>query len=271
MAYSGRSHLFEMGLSTLGDLYILLVRLFPPSTVEGMLEARHEEVLRGRILSFIAQQGTKEACEILGQIIRTAPDGERLRRYLFEAQENLRRKTYVWASPQEVIRFVAQASARLIRTERELLDVVIESLGRLERELQGHTPAVIYIWNKVTKSKYRPKDENEVSDYVKIFLDRDLKASGILFHREVEVRRRIGKGGDPGERLDVLVSFRTPEVDETLAVVIEVKGAWHKELLTAMETQLIDRYLADTSAVVVCTWLAGSIVRNGIDATHVTK
>jgi hypothetical protein len=250
MAYSGRSHLLEMGLSTLGELYILLVRLFPPSSdpkLEGELGARREVVfLRGRILSFIAQQGTKEACEILGQIILTAPDGERLRRYLFEAQENLRRKTYVWASPQEVIMFVAQASARLVRTERELLDVVIESLGRLEIELRGHTPAVIDIWNKVTKNKYRPKDENEVSDYVKRFLDRDLKASGILFHREVEVRRRIGKGGEPGERLDVLVSFRTPEVDETLAVVIEVKGAWHKELLTAMETQLIDRYLADS-------------------------
>lgn len=252
MAYSGRSHLFEMRLSTLGDLYILLVRLFPPSEDPergDQVTARHEVVfLRGRILRFFAQQGTKEACEVLEQIIRTAPNGERLRHWLFEAQENLRRKTYVWSSPKEVIMFVARAGARLVRTERELLDVIIESLRRLEGELQGHTPAVIYIWNKVTKSKYRPKDENEVSDYVKSFLDRDLRESGILFHREVEVRRRVGKGGAPGERLDVLVSFRASEVDESLAVVIEVKGAWHKELLTAMETQLIDRYLADSQS-----------------------
>jgi hypothetical protein len=249
LAYSGRSHLFEMDLSILRDLYLLLVRLFPPSEDPdfGHQSARHEVAfLRGRILRFLATQGTIEACEVLEQIIRTAPDGERLRHWLFEAQDNLRRKTYVWATPREVLELVARAGARLVRTGWELLDVVLELLVRLEQDLQGHTPAAIDIWNRTTKNKYRPKEENEVSDYVKRFLDRELIASGILFHREVEIRRRIGKGGAPGERLDVLVSFRTPEVENTLEVVIEVKGAWHKELLTAMETQLIDRYLNDS-------------------------
>ena len=86
-----------------------------------------------------------EACGVLAQIISTVPDGERLRYWLFQAQENLRRKTYVWATPREILELVARASARLVRTERELLDVVLELLVRLEQELQGHTAAAIDI------------------------------------------------------------------------------------------------------------------------------
>jgi hypothetical protein len=253
MAYSIRDQLLTMGLEALGQLYMILTQLFPPDEdpdLVGNLSSRHEVVfLRGRILRLLANKGTVEACAVLENIVRTDPDGVNLQHWLFEAQENLLRKSFVWASPREILELVARASGRLVRTALELLNVVVESLGRLEQELQGHTPAAIDIWNKVTKRKYRPKDENELSDYIKRFLERDLKESGILFHREVEIRRRIGGaagGGAAGERLDVLVSFSTPGVHETLAIIIEAKGAWHKELLTAMETQLVDRYLKDS-------------------------
>ena len=37
------------------------------------------------------------------------------------------------------------------------------------------------------------------------------------------------------------------EEAEILSVVIEVKGCWHKELLTAMKTQLAGRYMKDNN------------------------
>ncbi len=88
-------------------------------------------------------------------------------------------------------------------------------------------------------------DENDLSNYIKRFLDRDLAKSGVIVNREVEIRRKLGDGGAPGERTDIHVNARVPQTSKELTVIIEVKGCWHAELSTAMETQLVNRYLRD--------------------------
>jgi hypothetical protein len=74
---------------------------------------------------------------------------------------------------------------------------------------------------------------------------------GIIAGREVEIRRPQGAGA-PGERTDIHVSaIRPPDRSRPVAgvarTIIEVKGNWHDELMTAMTTQLVDRYLKDNS------------------------
>ncbi len=56
---------------------------------------------------------------------------------------------------------------------------------------------------RVSTNSFRPFDENPFSDYVKRFLDRDLKLRGIIANREVELRR--SDGGNQGERIDIHV------------------------------------------------------------------
>ena len=96
---------------------------------------------------------------------------------------------------------------------------------------------------------FRPIDENAFSDYVKRYLDRDLKSRGIIVNREVELRRNYG--GKPGERTDIHIDavLKRPngETYDSITAIIEVKGCWHSELETAMESQLVGRYLANNT------------------------
>ena len=153
--------------------------------------------------------------------------------------------------PEEILKLAGDPQRRLIRDGDDLLDVLIESLNRLEAELQGETPAAPFLWNewkeKNEKKRYRPKDENAFSDYVKRHLEGDLKQRGIIANREVEIRN--GEGSGKGERtdihVDVSVQSSRGKVRDRVSVIIEVKGCWHKERNTAMKTQLVDRYLRD--------------------------
>lgn len=129
----------------------------------------------------------------------------------------------------------------------QLLEVVIESLRRLEGKLQGETPAAPDLWNKRDDRTYRPKDEEAFSDYVKRHLQEDLEGKGVIVNREVVIRR--GEGSERGERTDILVKavVQEPrsEENETVAVVIEAKGCWYQRLYKEMEAQLAARYLRD--------------------------
>jgi len=134
---------------------------------------------------------------------------------------------------------------------------VIESLRRLEATFRDEMPAWRDVWDRlpITPSEiptstrrrrrreftYRPIDENEFSNYVKRHLQANLGSRGIIANREVVIRsdERIDI------RIDALAHNAREEIDEQLSLIIEVKGCWNPELMTAMQTQLVDRYLQD--------------------------
>jgi hypothetical protein len=125
---------------------------------------------------------------------------------------------------------------------------VIESIDALQQELQGETPAVRDIWDHQTPDdRWRPVDENDLSDYLARRLRKDLKDRGIVALREVEIRR--GRGKTPGEETDIhitgVIEGLTLGSHDTVRVIIETKGCWNPALKTAMKTQLVDRYLKD--------------------------
>jgi hypothetical protein len=131
----------------------------------------------------------------------------------------------------------------LVQNADQLLDVVVESLGRLEDKLQrAEPPAAIDLWDQVGKNRFRPKDEERLSDYLKRHLDDDLRDRGIIFNREVVNRR----GEETDIRVEALLRGPNDEELDLLTVVIEVKGCWDKHLASAMKTQLVERYLAET-------------------------
>jgi hypothetical protein len=95
---------------------------------------------------------------------------------------------------------------------------------------------------------HRPREENDFSSYVAIHLMRELQERGIIVNREVEIRP--SRGNRKGERTDIHVDASTndPRRARRLTVVVEVKGNWHKELATALVTQLSARYLTDAES-----------------------
>ena len=117
----------------------------------------------------------------------------------------------------------------------------MESLSRLEAKLQGETHSSRDVWDKRGK-KYRPIGENDFSDYIKRFLDDDLKGKAVIVNREVRIHR--------GQRTDIYVNAISQAQNgksyDTITAVIEVKGCWHKELFKAMETQLVGKYLKNS-------------------------
>jgi len=242
----------------LADLYIWLVHEYPYNedpdysneVLAHSVTARDGiAILRDSALSQLKERGTLDTCAEIKRLIQELPDITWLGKTLIDAQANMRRKTWQPPTPEEFLQLVFNQDKRLVQNGQHLLEVLIESLERLDLELQGETPAVRDLWDKVDSSSFRPLDENAFSDYVKRFLDRDLRSRGIIANREVEIRRSYG--GNPGERTDIhvdaVLKCSNGEIYDPITAIIEVKGCWHGEVETAMRTQLVKRYLADNA------------------------
>ena len=235
----------------LADLYIFLAKQYPDLDEERPVSLNDSiRIWRNYIPQRLQERGTQEACDALRKIIHELPElKDKLQWRLLETEVLVRRKAWQPPTPEEFLQFVLNQDKRLVQSGQHLLEVLIESLKRLELELQGETPAARDLWDKVGSSSFKPLDENAFSDYVKRFLDRDLKSRGIIANREVELRRSYG--GNPGERTDIhvdaVLKHLNGEVYDSITVIIEVKGCWHSKVQTAMRTQLVERYLANNA------------------------
>ena len=226
------------------DLYFRIAELFPHSKdrpVNGLVGPADEaRMLRNSLLAWLQSRGTHAACDAIASIAERMPNLSWLKWVLLEANQARRRNAPNWPNPEDILKIAADKSRRLIRDAADLQEVVLEALAKLEMELQGETPAVRDLWDKKTESKflYRPEPEDDISDYLKRYLDRALIERGVVVNREVRVHR--------GERTDIhvdaVIDSGTPDV---VTVIIEVKGCWNPELLTAMKKQLVDQYLTD--------------------------
>lgn len=236
----------------LGDLFVWVERHYPHATDpvhEGAHAVGTREAVaswRDGLLTCLKDLGTEEACAELRRIAETFPELHWLTWTLADARDVMRRKTWRPPSPSQVLMLASDSQKRLVESGTKLLDVLIESLERLEKLLQGETPAAVDLWNMPHGGPYTPKDENAFSDYVKRFLEADLRSQGVILNREVEIRRGTAPGS--GERTDIhvdaVVHLPNGRFD-SITVIIEAKGCWHVELESAMETQLVNRYLKE--------------------------
>ncbi len=257
-----RTEAFEHALAQrltpgqIADLFLRAVELFPPAEdppgPNGFVSDRQLlSIWRSQLITSLQQRGTSEGCEALRTISLAHPEMEWIRWVLVDAERLVRRRTWSGFKPEEVLVMAHDKARRFVHNGEQLLAVITESLVRLEETLHGETPARIFLWDVIPagegEKRYRPKDESSLSDYVKLHLERDLKQRGIIVLREVEIRHTAG--GDPGERTDLYVDAYMPGPDhariDILTLIIEVKGCWHREVNTAMQTQLVERYLRD--------------------------
>jgi hypothetical protein len=141
-------------------------------------------------------------------------------------------------TPEELLQFVTHAHLRVVHDERQLLDLVIEVLQAMERELQGYNGTVVNLWNRDkatfdSDTNCWPAWEDDLCDAVASFLRREIGDNRAVINREVEVRRK-------GLRTDIHVDVPASADgnQQSLRVVIECKGCWNNELPTALEKQL---------------------------------
>jgi len=231
----------------LADLFIWLAHQHPYSEDpkhEGAYTVGPRDSIadfRDGILENLKQRGTQKACEEIQRIISELPELTWLKWTLTRARAITRRRTWTPPRIEDIMKMANNQQLRLVQNGDQLLEVLIESLKRLEGKLQGETPASRDIWDRVRDKVFRPIEENEFSDYIKRHLDEDLRERGVIVNREVRIHR--------GERTDVHVDALTLDLQEklhdTITVIIEVKGCWNPDLDVAMENQLVNRYLKD--------------------------
>lgn len=195
-------------------------------------------------------RGSPTAVGAIRNIISKLPNVSWLPLVLQDAESLMHNKNWMPPEPKAILEMVRNEHKRLVDSGRQLLDVLIESLKMLELELQDETtPTVRFLWNEckneLKKGVYFPKTENDLSDWVKKHLERDLKQFLIAAYREAEIKRLSSRGR--GQQTDIYVNaFKPDRHDEKydhIEAIIEVKGCWSEDLYTAMEEQLVKRYL----------------------------
>lgn len=190
--------------------------------------------LRNNLISHLANMGTPAACQELEKLAQKWPQSDVLRWQLSRAREQMRRNSWQPPVPNMIFALAEKRNRRLVQSAGQLMQVVIEALGRFQQKLQGKSPLADLLW-----SDGRPKPEKALSDWLEDFLNDDLKGQGIIIGREVQIHRldRLDL------RIDAISQENTNAVYSTVQVIVEVKGCWNKELTTAMEKQLVNRYL----------------------------
>jgi predicted NACHT family NTPase len=248
----------------LAELYIWAVRQYPLAedpNYTGFHAVSTRETIghwRNSLLNMLKDRGTAEACENIERIMRELPELTGLKWALLEAQDLARRNNWRPVEPKYIYLVISDRQKRLVQNGEQLLEVIKESLSRFEQKLHDETPAVRDLWNEPRHTDdqgrrhviYTPKEEEGFSDVVKRHLDADLRERGVIVNREVVIRR--GTGNQDGERTDIHVDAITDDADsntyQTIKVIIEVKGCWHRELNRAMESQLVGRYLQENTS-----------------------
>lgn len=254
--WEGKKRINNLSEITLASLYIALLRLFPfiedpkhddEEMAHWVTPRENVADFRDTLLRLLKAKGTSEACSQITRIIREFPDVKWLNWTLLEAQANARRLSWTPISINELIALAENQDRSLVQNGELLIEILMESLKKIQKRLSGITPEVRWLWNDIGNKKYRPCTENEFSDYIKQKLEEDLVGKGIIVNREVEIRK--GYGDTKGERTDIHVNAtiagKTGSQIDIITVVIEVKGNWNKELMNSMEKQLAYRYMKD--------------------------
>ncbi|QYY34996.1 hypothetical protein [Ruficoccus sp. ZRK36] len=248
----------------IADFYLLFRQVFPksedPEFESGTVPPRVSVArLRDDIPSILVSFSTVEAIKELERLANSVPEEERIwmRWKLHEAIDANRRKEWKPPTAEFVLDLVSDTHKRWLRNESDLMSLAIESLVRLEDNLQrsSNSPKHDY-WLKRKGDDgvdyWKPDRETALARRIANWLEIDLpKALGITI--QVEVQLQID------ERTDIEVKAVGIGNNEMrpLELTIEVKGCWHSEVTIAHKTQLVDRYLKNsgrTHGIYLVVW-----------------
>ena len=238
----------------LANLYVWVSREYPhreDPKIDGFHAiGSREEISHWRdqyLLHLLKNRGTVSACNAIHRMLTQLPELPWLRLTWLEAVKVMRSQTWQPLDPAALRLLAETSNSRAVSSGDDLLHVIEESLARLQEQLCGQTAMVNFLWDFQRDGKtWCPKDEKTLSDFVTVHLRRELRNKRIVVNREVEIRP--ARGTQPGQETDILVEAivqPTRGEPEAIQVIIETKGCWNQHLYTDMQSQLVERYLAD--------------------------
>ncbi|MYV97261.1 ATP-binding protein [Streptomyces sp. SID3343] len=249
--------------TALVELATLLVRRHPPSTdppllIDGFTAGDDQvQTWRDRVLTYLSERRTAHTVRTLDAMSRSMP-GERVLRSHAVAAENTHR-AQVWSSPstQELAALFSNPGRRVVRSGADLVTLVVDTLADIQQDLTTGFAQSFTLWNEYPATKtepgpgrpklrFRPKHENDLSDYLLHGLELRLAGSRVVVDREVQINRKRDGTGNRADLIVRALPLHTGPGRTTMppvSVVIEVKGNWHEALFTAMHDQLVNDYL----------------------------
>jgi len=230
----------------LAELYVWMVRQLPYGDREigaRFVSPRDSaESLRDGLLYALKNRQTFEAVEQLQWIETQLPEAQWMKFHVRQGEDLARLGTWQAPMPSAVLAAILHDEKRMIQTSADLQNAILESLQRLERDLKAETPAIDDLWDQIARGRFRPKDEDHLSNYVKRYLERDLPK--VIVGREVLIQSAYGS---QSEHTDIHIDALAESGDgkaQRVTVVLESKGCWNQKLWSDIEEQLCDRYLS---------------------------
>ncbi|MCB9770296.1 MAG: hypothetical protein H6752_19025 [Candidatus Omnitrophica bacterium] len=243
---------FDIDCQTIGDFWVWLEKTFSEEEKESdhlvrpLTEKDRIYDLKRDLLTTLKEDGTQESCQQIARFMAEFPDHDWLQFSYNDAVNKTISAMWSPPSPEELSSFLDALESRFVQNADQLQDVVIESLGRLQRSFIAKKPSLVRcLWNETTvreetgeKQISWPKDEGALSDYLLSFFENDLIGRGIVVNREVQIK--------PYEKTDLKIDSCSKDGSIRESVIVEVKGCWHPELKTSMKTQLVGKYLGNS-------------------------
>ena len=233
----------------IADIYVWLRQAFDPAEdppqptgVHAVLPREEIGHWRDHLLVALRDRGTAAAIDALTTIANALPTDTSLPQIQVTAMTVFSQKAWEGHSIRDLVLLAQRARSALVNTEADLQTVVVNAFEEIQRELTGANPRSHLLWDTFSM---RPKLEDEISDYLRNRLEDLTGGDRLVVNREVQVRRS-NRTGVP-ERADIQADAATGRAGPfpTISLPIEDKAAWHPELLTAMRSQLVEKYMKD--------------------------
>ncbi len=247
--------------------------LFPPDQDQNTADAHwvsdDESARRWRdsILRVLVDRATASAIAVLNRLAAGDPENLAVRSAVVAAEEAARFRAWRPPTANELMELLVDPRRRLVRSDAELLEVLLETLDAIAADLPTHGEL---LWNflrseptveegVIDQEPWAPKLEASVQSYVAHELRLRLARGGAVVNREVLVTPTSAQGA--GTRTDILVEAvnRHGPSGEAIrsSTVIEIKGNWNPELFTGLRDQLVADYLphlASRAGVYLVGW-----------------
>lgn len=227
----------EPGLAALAGL---LLDAYPPAADPEALPVEPDQDdnlrrLRDRTLNQLIERGMPGAFTRL-RVGRSASELAMLSRAARAARQSEIDLTVPDISPKALMTLLACGDYRLVRSDADLLHVVLEALDYLQHTITAQT-AWRYVWDGIE----RPKGEDTISDWIRNQLQLYFHRF-VLIDRECQVARYKEHGS--GTRIDLTFTVPTAARTAELArVIVEAKRIDNKHIGTSLLGQLDQKYL----------------------------
>ena len=192
--------------------------------------------------------GTTDSLEEINRLLEL-PTLEKIKRHLLSSKheviQRLRENTFSHPTLANVAKILSNKSPI---GPADLQAIVLDCLEQIGKEIQtNNSDPFRQFWTEGSDNKH--KSENSCRDALLAMLRGHFEPLGIDGQPEFDYVN--------DKRADIRVSYRN-----TITVPIEIKGEWHPELWTAIQTQLIPQYTKQKETegfgIYLVLWVGGA-------------